>query len=131
MSIMVKKIAIVTTATGSITAEILDGKNPRTAEAVWKALPIEGSANRWGDEIYFSVPVSVELEQGQQTVDVGAVGYWPPGKAICIFFGPTPVSRGSEPRAYSPVNVFAKVLGDSSVFKRVKNGEKVTIERIA
>ncbi len=100
-----------------------------TAQAIWDALPINGSANRWGDEIYFSIPVSVEQEKGQDLVEVGDLGYWPPGKAFCIFFGPTPMSEGDQPRPASPVTVFGKVTGDATTFKPVKSGTSVTIEK--
>jgi len=126
---LVKRIQIVTSATGKVVAELLEGKNTKIGEALWSALPIEGSANRWGDEIYFEIPVTVGLEEAQQTVDVGDIGYWPPGKAFCIFFGPTPASKGKEPRAASPVNVFARIVGDPLVFRKVKDGDKVRIER--
>ena len=128
---MVKRIQIVTSATGKVVAELLEGKNTKTSEALWSALPIEGSANRWGDEIYFGIPVTVGLEEAQQTVDVGDIGYWPPGKAFCIFFGQTPASKGKEPRAASPVNVFARIVGDPLVFRKVKDDDKVRIERSA
>jgi len=128
---MARRIRIVTSATGKIVAELLEGKNVKTSEALWNTLPIEGSANRWGDEIYFEIPVAAGLEEEQQTVNVGDVAYWPPGKAFCIFFGPTPASRGKEPRAASPVNVFAKIVGDASVFRKVKDGDKVKIEKSA
>jgi len=126
---LVKRIQIVTSATGKVVAELLEGKNTKTSEALWSALPIEGSANRWGDEIYFGISVTVGLEEAQQTVDVGDIGYWPPGKAFCVFFGPTPASKGKEPRAASPVNVFARIVGDPLVFRKVKDGDKVRIER--
>jgi len=126
---LVKRIQIVTSATGKVVAELLEGKNTKTSEALWSALPIEGSANLWGDEIYFGIPVTVGSEEAQQTVDVGDIGYWPPGKAFCIFFGPTPASKGKEPRAASPVNVFARIVGDPLVFREVKDGDKVRIER--
>lgn len=128
---MIKRIQIVTSATGKVVAELLEGKNTKTSEALWSALPIEGSANRWDDEIYFGIPVTVGLEEAQQVVDVGDIGYWPPGKAFCIFFGPTPASKGKEPRAASPVNVFARIVGDPLVFRKVKDGDKVRIERSA
>jgi len=128
---LIKRIQIVTSATGKIVAELLEGKNTKTSEALWSALPIEGSANRWGDEIYFGISVTVGLEEAQQTVDVGDIGYWPPGKAFCIFFGQTPASKGKEPRAASPVNVFARIVGDPLVFRKVRDGDKVRIERSA
>jgi len=100
-----------------------------TAQAIWEALPIKGRANLWGDEIYFSIPVSVELEAGQELVDVGDLGYWPPGKGFCIFFGPTPMSEGEQPRPASPVTVFGKVIGEATVFKSVASGAEITIEK--
>ncbi|MEM2876443.1 MAG: cyclophilin-like fold protein, partial [Candidatus Bathyarchaeia archaeon] len=86
-------------------------------------------ANTWGEEIYFSIPVYLELEDSQETVEVGDIGYWPPGHAFCIFFGKTPASRGSEIRPASAVNVFGKVVGDPKVFKKVKDGDTILIER--
>jgi hypothetical protein len=102
----------------------------RTADAIWEALPISASGNTWGDEIYFSIPVELEQENTAAVVSLGALGYWPPGHAFCIFFGATPVSQGSEIRPASPVNVFGHVTGDPKVFKKVRDGEIITIERV-
>lgn len=99
----------------------------RTAQAIWEALPITGRANLWGNEIYFSIPVKLKLEAGQEVVNIGDLGYWPEGNAFCIFFGPTPVSQGDEIRPASPVTVFGKVIGDAEVFKKVATGTKITI----
>jgi hypothetical protein len=101
-----------------------------TSLAVWEALPIKGQASLWGDEIYFSVHVNRELENGQEVVKAGDLGYWPPGKALCIFFGPTPVSYGNEIRPASAVTVLGRVTGDSTVFKKVTPGEKIIIDRV-
>lgn len=101
-----------------------------TASQIWEALPITSSGNTWGDEIYFSIPVDAELENGQDIVELGDIAYWPPGKAFCIFFGPTPMSRENEIRPASAVNVIGKLLGDATNFKQVKNEEKVTLEQI-
>jgi len=117
-----------TKAIGAIDAQG-SGENPKTAEAIWAALPIKGNANRWGDEIYISIPVDLKEEKARTEVEVGSIAYWPPGKALCIFFGATPVSKHGEPRAYSPVNVFAKVIGDPSVFKKVLDNDEVVLER--
>ncbi|PKN24861.1 MAG: hypothetical protein CVU64_21220 [Deltaproteobacteria bacterium HGW-Deltaproteobacteria-21] len=106
-------------------------KENDTAESLWKALPLEASANTWGDEIYFGIPVhQEEADDATDVVEAGALGYWPPGHAFCIFFGRTPASRGSECRAASAVNVLGKVEGDATVFKKVRSGEKVRIEKI-
>ena len=99
------------------------------AAMMWEALPIEASANTWGDEIYFGIPVSAGDEAGQEVVDLGDLAYWPPGSAFCIFFGPTPMSRSDEIRPASPVTVVGKISGDPTVFKQVVSGAPVLIER--
>jgi len=101
-----------------------------TAEALWAALPIEASVNTWGDEIYFPIPVDQDLDDmAAEVVEPGDLGYWPSGKAFCIFFGPTPASRGDEIRPASAVNVIGKVLGDAAAFKAIGNGERVRLEK--
>lgn len=102
----------------------------QTAARIWEVLPITSSGNTWGDEIYFSIPVDAEPEDEQDIVELGDIAYCPPGKAFCIFFGPTPMSRGNEIRPASAVNVVGKLLGDATNFKQVKNGETVTLETI-
>ena len=126
---MEKRIRITTKATGAVEA-VMTSENPKTAEAIWKALPIKGNANIWGDEIYFATPVGLKEEKARAEVEVGSIAYWPPGKALCIFFGATPVSQHGEPRAYSPVNVFAKVTTNSAAFKKVRDGDQVTVEKV-
>ncbi|HEX2186652.1 MAG TPA: cyclophilin-like fold protein [Chloroflexota bacterium] len=102
-----------------------------TASAIWEALPLSARASTWGDEIYFSIPVHLDEEQAQETVARGDLGYWPPGNAFCIFFGPTPASRSAEEiRPASPVNVFGRLRGDAAAFKRVRSGETVRVERV-
>ena len=101
----------------------------KTAQAIWDALPITGRGNRWGEEIYFSIPLSLEPENAHEVVTMGDLGYWPPGTAFCIFFGPTPMSQGQEIRPASAVNVFGKVTGDAKVLKQVASGTEITIER--
>ena len=114
---------------GKVSANAVLHQTP-AAEAIWNALPIEARANTWGDEIYFSIPVKAALEKdAQEVVQLGDLGYWLPGTAFCIFFGPTPTSHGDEIRPASAVNIVGKVQGDPKVFKRVLDGAKVVIER--
>jgi uncharacterized protein len=108
------------------TAELNDSK---TAGVIWEALPIEAKADTWGDEIYFGIPVRAEADGAKEVVDLGDLAFWPPGHAFCIFFGPTPASRGDEIRPASPVNVVGRVNGDATVFKKVRAGTRVTLER--
>ena len=99
-----------------------------TAQAIRNMLPISAAANTWGDEIYFSIPMTLELENGRDVVELGDLGYWPPGRAFCIFFGTTPASQGDEIRPASAVTVVGKVLGDVTTLKEVSTGEQVSIE---
>jgi len=122
------RIRVVPDATGAVEASLTD-ESPETAKAVWEALPIEARANTWGDEIYFGIPVKQGPENPREVVGLGDLAYWPPGNAFCIFFGRTPASRGDEIRPASAVNVFGKVEGDPKVFKKVRSGDRVRIER--
>ena len=109
----------------SVEADLL---NSPTANKIFEALPLESSASVWGDEIYFDIPLNIAPEpEARADVEVGDLAYWPAGPAFCIFFGPTPVSTGDQPRAYSPVNVFGRILGDAKQFKSVSNGAMVTV----
>ncbi len=102
-----------------------------TACSLWDALPIEAQAQTWGDEIYFSTPVSAKLDEwARETVDMGDIGYWPPGSALCLFFGPTPASRSGEIRPASAVNLLGNIDGDPKILKNVKNGAKISVERV-
>lgn len=109
----------------SVSAVLMD---TATAEAVKEKLPFSSQVNRWGEEIYFSIPVGVELElEAREVLEKGEIGYWPPGKAMAIFFGPTPASQGNECRAASEVNVFGRVDGDLSHLPSVSAGSKVSV----
>ena len=100
------------------------------ADTIWKNLPLFGDASIWGDEIYFSVPVQAEVDDDAvETVERGAVAYWPPGRALCLFWGPTPMSRGDEIRPASAVNVFGRIDGDPTVLAQVEPGTDITVER--
>jgi len=113
---------------GSVSAEARLNES-KTAGAIWDALPIEAKGQTWGDEIYFDIGLTAAPEAPREVVDLGDLAYWPPGRAFCIFFGPTPASRGDECRAASAVNVVGKLQGDPAVFKKVRSGARVTIER--
>jgi len=116
----------ITAGSISADAELNDSK---TAGAIWDALPIEAAGQTWGDEIYFDIGVAGGPDASREVVDLGDLGYWPPGRAFCIFFGPTPMSRGNEIRPASAVNVVGKVVGDPTVFKKVRAGARVKLER--
>jgi len=113
----VKRQIIIKAGTITAKAEIDDSK---TADAIWKALPIKSTANLWGDEVYFEIPVEMKLENGKELVSAGDLGYWPSGDCFCIFFGPTPTSKGNEIRPAS---------GDAKIFKQVKEGQIIIVEQ--
>jgi len=123
---MEKKIKIIA---GTIAAEA-ELLSTSTAEALWDALPLESACNIWGDEIYFTIPLSHGLEKdARETVAIGDLGFWPQGPAFCIFFGPTPISTGNEIKPASAVNIFGKIIGDATVFKQVASGTPVQVEK--
>ena len=101
-----------------------------TAGAIWQALPIEGSANTWGEEIYFRIPLSQNLEtDARELVQLGDLAYWPQGEAFCIFFGATPISDSGEIRPASAVNIVGHLLDDPKGFLSIASGTSVRIEK--
>jgi len=113
---------------GSVSADALLDESA-TARAVWDALPLAVAGQTWGDEIYFSIPVKAKPESPRETVERGDLAFWPPGTAFCIFFGPTPMSQGDEIRPASAVSVFGRIEGDPGIFKKVRSGTTVRVER--
>ena len=123
---MERKIKIIA---GNVIAEA-SLLNTSTADAIWNSLPLESTCNLWGGEIYFTIPISHGLEKDAcDIVEKGDLAYWPQGPAFCIFFGPTPISKGDEIRPASAVNVFGKVIGDPTIFKQVSSDVPARVER--
>ena len=101
-----------------------------TANKIKKILPISNYVNTWGDEIYFSIGVNDDENDSKEVVELGDLGYWPPGNAFCLFFGLTPASEGDKIMPASPVNVIGKILGDLEILKSIKSGDKVSINLV-
>jgi hypothetical protein len=100
-----------------------------TARKIFEILPLTTSLNTWGDEIYFSIPINSHLDEtSKEVVEIGDLGYWPPGSAFCIFFGMTPMSSPGKIVPASAVNVIGNILGDPQDFKMVMSESKVTVE---
>ena len=116
----------ITSGDVSLTATLNESS---TAQSIWDALPIVGRVQTWGDEIYFSIPVSASVDEtAAEVVDKGTVAYWPPGSALCLFWGPTPASRGDEIRPASAVNLCGMIEGDAAELARAANGAEIHIE---
>ena len=111
----------------SFNANLKRNKSPKTVQAIIDALPIQGNTNTWGDEIYFTVPVDVELENAVETVHIGDLAYWPQGNAFCIFYGKTPLSNSEyEIIPASAVNLIGRIENAENL-KKHKAGEKIKI----
>jgi len=103
----------------------------QTAQLIWNHLPISSRINTWGEEIYFPIPVRAGEENPQEAVREGDLGYWPPGEALCIFFGQTPISTEEEVKPASPVNIIGRVEGDLQILKMMASeGGEISIERV-
>ncbi len=117
-------------ASGDVEALAELNDSPTAAEII-ERLPIYAHGQRWGDEIYFTIPVRMDEEPGaREMVDVGTLAYWPPGNAFCIFFGRTPASTDARPRAASAVNPIGRIQGDATAFRAVPSGARVRLERV-
>ena len=122
------KIIIKTESGIKTLGEIFDDEAPNTARKIVEALPIEGSATKWGDEIYFMIDLKIPPENAREKVKLGEIAYWPEGPAICLFLGPTPISPSPEDiRAYSPVNVIGRITESIEELKKIKEGERIQI----
>ena len=116
---------IITVGDEALAAELNDSD---TAQQLLDHLPVEAEADRWGDELYFSIPVEHPAEPGaRDEMAVGELAYWPVGNAFCIFFGRTPASHGDEPRAADSCNPLGQVLDDIQPLFDANSGVRVQI----
>ena len=128
---MKKKILVSIPELENITIELNDTFSPNTCKSILDSLPFSVNAHVWGEEIYTDEsPISQSEENAKALVDLNDVAYWPSGKAICLFFGPTPIGKKGEIKPYSPVNIIGKIINaDKSVIKNFKEGTKITFQK--
>lgn len=100
-----------------------------TAQKVYAALPIKGQGKTWGEEIYFASDVEAPQDNPREILQAGEIAYWPPMQALCIFFGPTPASRGDEIRAAGPVNIIGRIEGDLSILRNLREPLDIMITK--
>ena len=128
---MKKKILASIIGLENITIEIDDTNSPKTCASFLKSLPFSVNAHIWGEEIYTDEsPITQSEENAKDLVSLNDITYWPAGKAICLFFGPTPIGKKGEIKPYSPVNIIGKIINvDKSVIKNFKEGTKITFQK--
>ena len=111
----------------TVNAELSD---TALAKEVASKLPIETSPNEWGDEFYFGIPVKSGLDEtATKKVKVGDIGFWPPGNALAIFFGPTPMSSGDDPVPASAVCLLGKITDDATQLRKASGARTIRIEK--
>jgi uncharacterized protein len=115
------KVVFSIESVGEAQAELFRFASPRTADAILKRLPVQGRAALYGEEVYFKIPIKAPGENLRRTVEVGSIGYWPMGDAVCVFFGPT--------QPYSPVNLLGKITAGLELFRNVKEGTLIEIRK--
>ena len=115
------KVRLIAKPYGEAEGELIRFQSPMTVDNLAKALPFEGRAARWKEEIYFETPVKMGTEKAKDRVEVGAMAYWPMGSALCIFYGPT------DP--YSPVNIVGKITSNLELFRSLRSGTKIRVEQ--
>ena len=116
------KVRLIAESYGEAEGEFARFHSPMTVDNLAKALPFEGRAARWKEEVYFETPVKMGTEKAKSKVEVGTIAYWPMGSALCIFYGPT------DP--YSPVNIVGKITGNLEIFRSLKSGTKIRVEKV-
>ena len=129
---MKKKILVRITELENITIELVDTSSPKTCTSFLKSLPFSVTAHIWGEEIYTDEsPIIQSEENAKDLVNLNDVAYWPNGKAVCLFFGPTPIGKKGEIKPYSPVNVIGKIINpDKNILSKMNEGTKITFDKI-
>ena len=129
---MKKKILVRVTELENITIELDDTSSPKTCASFLKSLPFSVTAHIWGEEIYTDEsPIIQSEENSKDLVNLNDVAYWPNGKAVCLFFGPTPLGKKGEIKPYSPVNVIGKIINpDKNILSKMNEGTKITFDKI-
>jgi hypothetical protein len=123
------KIKVSILNTPDIHIELNEMNSPKTVGSFLDNLPFTVRINLWGEEIYTDEsPINISEENSKPLVELNDVAYWPTGKAICLFFGPTPIGKKGEIKPYSPVNIIGKIMTSKDVLSKIKEGTEATFE---
>ena len=130
---MKKKILVMISGLENIVIELDCTNSPKTCKDILDSLPFSVSAHLWGEEIYTDEsPITQPEENAKALVELNDVAYWPSGKAVCLFFGPTPIGKKGEIKPYSPVNVVGKITNpDKTILSKINDGVKISFEKIS
>lgn len=114
-----------------VQVELDDSKSPQTVAAILNSLPFEVNINKWGKELFTDItPITTQQENAKSEVSLLDVAYWPEGKALCLFYGSTPLSKGGKIIPASPVNIVGRIISDkTNVIDKVMNTTKVLVDR--
>ena len=129
---MKKNIVAIITGFENITIELDDTSSPKTCKSVLDSLPFSVNVHLWGEEIYTDEsPIVQPEENAKELVELNDVAYWPNGRALCLFFGPTPIGEKGEIKPYSPVNIIGKITNpDKTILSTINEGMKITFDKI-
>jgi len=116
------KVKFIIEGLGEAEGELARFLAPRTIDTLVRKLPVEGRAALWKEEVYFETPIKMGEEKAKDTVERGTIAFWPMGSAICIFYG--------ESQPYSPVSILGQVTKNLELFKQVKSGTKIRVEKL-
>ena len=131
MHIVKYEIEVVIPKLKNIDLELDDSDSPNTVKSFIESLPFTVGSNLWGEEIYTNEsPINIGEENAKSPVELFDVAFWPTGKAICLFYGPTPIGKKDEIKPYSPVNVIGKILNpDKEILSKLKDGTNITFKK--
>lgn len=89
------------------------------SERLLKHCPFISKATIWKEEIYFETPIEISPNKLVLRVRPGDVTYWPPGRALCLFYGIT--------QPYSPVSPLGEIIGPLYSLREIEDGAEIKV----
>ena len=114
----------------TVSIELDDSQSPKTVKAILESLPIEVNINKWGQELYTDrTSIAAQKENAKSEVSLLDVAFWPPGNALCLFYGSTPISKAGKIVPASPVNIVGRIISQDNIIDKVKDTTRVLIKQ--